>query len=108
MGDNRFGVASIDNTISIWRTKPKMNSDIVDFCVCDKIIADDFLGITNLKYIQQDIVMLTTESGEFRLYNLYQRQVINSSVVHDDKILELIYQNNLILTLSDNNELAVL
>ena len=42
IGDNKFIVASIDNTISIWRTKPKVGSDLVDLCVCEKIITDDF------------------------------------------------------------------
>jgi hypothetical protein len=52
MGPNKFMVASIDNTISIWKTKPKPNSDLIDLCVCEKIVSDNFGGLTNLHYIQ--------------------------------------------------------
>lgn len=108
MGPNKFMVASIDNTISIWKTKPKANSDLIDLCVCEKIVSDNFGGLTNLHYIQQDVVMATNQEGGFRLYDLGQKSSIDYQQIHSDRVLELVYENNMIITLGADNAIVLL
>lgn len=78
MDSNKFIVASIDNTISIWKTKAKSNSDLIDLCVCEKIITDNFMGISNLAYLRNDLVIITTLDGYFKLYDLNNKQTVDS------------------------------
>ena len=108
MGPNKFMVASIDNTISIWKTKPKANTDLIDLCVCEKIVSDNFGGLTNLHYIQQDVVMATNQEGGFRLYDLGQKSSIDYQLIHSDRVLELVYENNMIITLGADNAIVLL
>ena len=108
MGPNKFLVASSDNTISIWKTKPKPATDLVDLCVCEKIISDNFNGIASLHYISAEVVMLGTLEGMFKLYDLAKKFTIHQLQVHSERALELVFDNNLIVSLGADNTLVFL
>lgn len=97
--NEKFLIASLDNTLSIWRLKS--NSKFIDNFVCERIITDkfSFISTTLTPILEGELIVLGCCDGSIKLYDLSQNVIVADvpgfkSAVHEIIILQERSRNN--------------
>ena len=75
--NEKFLVASQDNTISLWRLRS--NGKFFENFVCEKIISDKFglISTVMVPLIDQELVVIGSCDGYLRIYDVFQGLIIS-------------------------------